>query len=360
MRTPRPRHRHAHHLSLRALTACPRELEKSLLRLLGYALLAFLLLRLTPSLKQAFDGMAHLSWQWLAAMLTLETLSEIGFVVSWRAIVDRDNLLERDGRGHRLPSRVAWAQLGGGLLVPGGSYAGLGVGTWLLHRLGMPLKQIAERQFSLSFLNTGVDALALTLCGLGLALGIVAGRGDLALTLLPAAAGAAGLGAALLAARRMPRRSARLRTRHPRLAAALDALSAAVEDTDKLLFHRGEWRSVLGAAAYLGFDVLVLYVAFSAIHAHSLPTFGDVLMAYIIGALGGSLPLPAGIGAVGGIGGFLILYGVGHNPAVEAAVIYGAIGLIVPLVGGAISYLFLRREFAGLTAAPAESLSTTA
>jgi uncharacterized membrane protein YbhN (UPF0104 family) len=71
-------------------------------------------------------------------------------------------------------------------------------------------------------------------------------------------------------------------------------------------------------------------------------------MAYIIGALGGSLPLPAGLGAVGGIGGCLILYGAGRNVAVGAAVIYGAIGLVVPFVGGLIAYLLLTRQVRNL------------
>jgi uncharacterized membrane protein YbhN (UPF0104 family) len=325
-----------------------------------YAAAAFLLLRLTPSLKNAFDNVSHLKWQWLAALLALETASEVGFVVSWRAIVDRDSLLEQEGRGHRLPSRVAWAQLGGGLVVPGGTYGGLGVGAWILHRLGMPLEQVTERQFSLSFLNTAVDALALTLCGLALAVGILAGKGDPALTVLPAAVGALGIAAALLVARRTRGRTPRVRARHPKIAAGINTLTSAVDDTDRLLFHRGEWRSVVGAVAYLGFDVLVLFLAFSAMNTHTSPTFADVLMAYIIGALGGSLPLPAGIGAVGGIAGFLILYGAGHNAAVAAAVTYGAIGLIVPLVGGAIAYLFLRHELAALAPAPAGSITKAA
>jgi hypothetical protein len=50
-------------------------------------------------------------------------------------------------------------------------------------------------------------------------------------------------------------------------------------------------------------------------------------------------------GAVGGIVGMLILYGVGRGPAVAAVLIYEAVGLLVPLVGGAVAYLFLRREF---------------
>jgi hypothetical protein len=74
-------------------------------------------------------------------------------------------------------------------------------------------------------------------------------------------------------------------------------------------------------------------------------------MAYIIGALGGSLPLPAGLGAIGGIAGCLVLYGADANAAAAAAVLYGAIGLIVPFVGGVIAYLLLRREIAPARAA---------
>ena len=101
---------------------------------------------------------------------------------------------------------------------------------------------------------------------------------------------------------------------------------------------------MLGALGYLWLDVLVLWSAFVAIHAHPAPGFGVVLMAYIIGALGGSIPLPAAIGTIGGMVGMFILYGVGHNAAVAAVLLYQAIGLLVPLIGGGIAYLFLRRR----------------
>src|SRR2546421_8819013 len=108
---------HAHHRSLHALAEARGQLQKWVLKLLGYALLAFLLLRLTPSLKHAFDTIAHLEWQWLVGMLALETLSEIGLVGGWRAIGHRDKVLERHGPGHRLPSRVARGPPGRGLLL---------------------------------------------------------------------------------------------------------------------------------------------------------------------------------------------------------------------------------------------------
>jgi uncharacterized membrane protein YbhN (UPF0104 family) len=67
-------------------------------------------------------------------------------------------------------------------------------------------------------------------------------------------------------------------------------------------------------------------------------------MAYIIGALGGAIPLPAAVGSIGGMVGMLILYGVAHNAAVAAVLLYQAIGLLVPLTGGGIAYMILRRR----------------
>ena len=312
---------------------------------------AFLLLRLTPSLAQALESLGRVSWQWLVVALALETLSELGYVVAWRQIVDPDRVVEREGRGRRLDTRLAWAQLGGGLLVPAGSFSGVGAGTVLLHRFGMPFARVAEREFNLSFLNTGVDALALMFFGILLGLGIVSGKHDLTLTLIPAALAAAGVAATIVIARRAERFAAGLESRHRRTAAALGTVARAVDDTSKLIFSRRDWRSVVGAIAYLAFDVLVLWSAFYAVHAHTVPPFAPVLMAYIIGALGGSLPLPAGIGAIGGIAGVLMLYGVDANAAAGAAVLYGAIGLIVPFVGGVIAYLLLRRQIMAAAAA---------
>jgi hypothetical protein len=181
--------------------------------------------------------------------------------------------------------------------------------------------------------------------GAGLAVGIFAGERNLALTLLPASVAAAGIVAALMIAGRAATYAQRLETRRPRLASSITSLAFAVDATDRILFHHGGLRSVIGALAYVGFDALVLWTAFFATHAHPVPGFPVLMMAYVIGALGGSIPLPAGIGAIGGIAGMLILYGVAHNTALAAVLFYEAVGLIVPLTGGGIAYLFLRRAF---------------
>jgi uncharacterized membrane protein YbhN (UPF0104 family) len=310
----------------------------------GYLAVAYLVLRLIPTLNEALTALKHVSWGWVVGAIALEVVSETGFVVSWRRIVDPDKVLQRDGRGWRMDQRVAWAQLGGGLLVPGGSLGGMGVGGWILHRFGMPTKIIAERQFTLSFLNTGVSALTLVVCGVGLATGIFAGENKLLLTLLPAAVAAGALGAGAFVAPRAGAYAARLQAKHAKIARSITTLADAVNDTERVLFHRGGLTTVLGAVIYLGFEILILWLALLAVDAHPMPGFAIVAMAYVIGALGGSLPLPASVGTIGGIAGMLIVYGVHHDPAVAAVLLHQAIGLLVPLAGGTVAYVIIRRQ----------------
>jgi uncharacterized protein (TIRG00374 family) len=281
--------------------------------------------------------------------MAVETLSEIGYVVSWRGILDPDNLLRQGDRGKHLGARVAWAQLGGGMVVPGGTLGSIGVGALMLNRLGMPMEKVGERQFTLMFLNSAVDGLAIVFFGLGLAIGVFSGEDNLALTLLPAGVVAIGIALALFVTRRAERLAQRLEAKRPRIAKAITTLAASVENTRDMLRHRGSTKIVLGAIAYLGFDMLVLQGAFVAIDAKPVPTFAVVSMCYLIGGLAGSIPLPANLGAVGGMAGMLVVFGINKNQAVAAVVLYQAIGYLVPLIGGGIAYLFLRRQFGSMS-----------
>ena len=76
-----------------SLHATRRGLLKSALKLVGFAAAAYLVLRLIPSLREALANLERVKWQWVVAALALEIASETGFVTSWRAIVDPDNLL---------------------------------------------------------------------------------------------------------------------------------------------------------------------------------------------------------------------------------------------------------------------------
>ena len=339
--TKRERLRRTRHV----LQAARSHLSHRALRLIGFVAFAILFLKLIPGFEKALTDLQNVSFQWLVGAMAVETLSEIGYVVSWRGILDPDNLLRQGGRGKHLGARVAWAQLGGGMVVPGGTLGSIGVGAWMLHRLGMPMDRVGERQFTLMFLNSTVDGLAIVFFGLGLAIGVFSGQDNLALTLLPAAVVAIGIALALFVTSRAERLAKRVEAKRPKIAKGISTLAASVENTRAMLRHRGSTKIVLGAIAYLGFDMLVLQGAFIAIDAKPVPTFAVVSMCYLIGGLAGSIPLPANLGAVGGMAGMLVVFGINHNEAVAAVVLYQAIGYLVPLIGGGLAYLFLRREF---------------
>jgi uncharacterized membrane protein YbhN (UPF0104 family) len=71
-----------------------------------------------------------------------------------------------------------------------------------------------------------------------------------------------------------------------------------------------------------------------------------VAMAYLVGMLANSLPIPAGIVAVeGGLFAMLLLFGIRPASLVLAAVLtYRAISLWVPALIGSAAFLSLRTE----------------
>ena len=73
-----------------------------------------------------------------------------------------------------------------------------------------------------------------------------------------------------------------------------------------------------------------------------------MLLGYLIGQLGGLLPLPGGIGGIdGGLIGTLIVYGVPAAGTAAAVLAYRVILFWLPLVVGAIAFADLRRNMPG-------------
>ena len=99
---------------------------------------------------------------------------------------------------------------------------------------------------------------------------------------------------------------------------------------------------LLGAVAWWGFDIAVLWACF---HAFGLsPPKGVIIMSYFLGMLGNTLPLPGGIGGVdGGMIGAFTAFGVNVEGAVVAVLAYRAFAFWLPTLPGAVAYLQLRR-----------------
>jgi uncharacterized protein (TIRG00374 family) len=71
-------------------------------------------------------------------------------------------------------------------------------------------------------------------------------------------------------------------------------------------------------------------------------------MAYFVGLLANTLPVPGGIGAVdGGMIGALIGFGVGSSLAVVGVLTYRLLSFWLPVIPGVIAYLQLLRDDPG-------------
>ncbi len=99
---------------------------------------------------------------------------------------------------------------------------------------------------------------------------------------------------------------------------------------------------ILGSIGYMGLDVIALAAAFKAFG--TTPSFAEFVFAYVIGQLGGLIPLPGGIGGIeGGLIGALTLYGSPLALATASVLAYRVIQLGMPAILGSFAFVQLRR-----------------
>jgi uncharacterized protein (TIRG00374 family) len=99
---------------------------------------------------------------------------------------------------------------------------------------------------------------------------------------------------------------------------------------------------IVGSLGYWAWDNAVLWATFHAL-GYS-PPITVILLGYLIGQLGGLLPLPGGLGGIdGGLIGTLIVYGIPAAPVAAAVLIYRVILFWLPLVAGGVAFIMLRR-----------------
>jgi uncharacterized membrane protein YbhN (UPF0104 family) len=315
------------------LAAQSRTLRNSLISLAVFFAIVIGLLLGFPGLQEAGDRVSDAHIPWVAAAVGLEILSCVGYVVLFELVFGR--------LGRSLSSRLSLSELAVNSVVSVSGLAGIALGAWVLRSKGFSVERIAKRSVLIFVLTSAVNVGAVAVIGVLMWLGIVPGSRDELLTLLPAAAALATI-AGTLALAAWARRAASRRERSGRLTVALTAVSGGVEDAITLIRAR-DWR-LLGAVGYWLFDNLVLYACLAAFgHA---PSFWVVAMAYLVGMLANSVPVPGGFVAVeGGLVGMLLLFGARPGSLVIAAVlIYRAISLWVPAVIGSLAFLSLRRE----------------
>jgi uncharacterized protein (TIRG00374 family) len=91
----------------------------------------------------------------------------------------------------------------------------------------------------------------------------------------------------------------------------------------------------------MAFDIAALGLCYRAFGY--APSFSVLVFAYLVGQLGGLLPLPGGIGGIeGGLLGTFALYHVPLAASAAAVIAYRALQLWIPGVLGSIAFVRLR------------------
>ena len=293
---------------------------------------------LVPGLGSLRERFANASGEWIAVAAALKLASGWSYVVAFRFIFCRRMTW-------RLGAEIGFSELGANAILPAGGAGGLALGAWALSRGGMPSRQIAERSVAFFFLTSVPNFLAVILVGIALAAHILPGPHGATLGGIPAAAAAVAVVLAVLAARYADRLLTRLNAKgdpRSRLLEVANALGEGARGAAQLL-RRPSPLLVAGLVGYLAFDLGVLWACFRAFG--DSPPFAVLAMGYLIGQLGGLLPIPGGVGGVDvGLVGMLVLYGVHPSDATAAVLAYRAIGLVVPTLCALPAFALLRRE----------------
>jgi uncharacterized protein (TIRG00374 family) len=320
-----------------------RRLRNRLLIAAGVIAAVIVVVILLPGLGGLRARLSHAKPGWLVLGVGLKLLSGVGYVAAFRMIFCRR-------MSWRVSYQIGASELAADALLPTGGAGGLALGAWALRRGGMPAREIARRTVAFFLLTSVPNVLGVILIGLGLAVGIFSGESNLLLTAAPALVAACAIGIVLVLGRVAKGWSARRQSagstagsssRVTRLHKAVAAVGDGVEEA-LLLLREGNAILILGLLAYLGFDLTILWAAFRALGSD--PSFAIVALAYLIGELGGLIPVPGGLGGIdAGLLGTLVLYNVPIAPAAGAVLIYRAIALWVPTIVGAGTFALLRR-----------------
>jgi uncharacterized membrane protein YbhN (UPF0104 family) len=268
-------------------------------------------------------------------------LSALSYVVIFRAVFC-------PRMSWRLSYQIGMSEQGANSVLSVSGAGGLALGAWALHRGGMSTEHIARRTVAFFFLTSLANVGCVILFAVLYALGLLGADPNPALTY--------GFGAAALAATAivltLPRLLARERPAHApaseraagKLRTALqfieNSVGQGVGDGVKLLRRRSVG-VLVGSVGTMAFDLVVLGACFRAFHYS--PPVGVLVLGYLIGQLGGNVPVPGGIGGLdGGLIATFALYNQPLAATAAAVLVYHAIALWVPGVIGSVAFVRLR------------------
>jgi uncharacterized membrane protein YbhN (UPF0104 family) len=209
----------------------------------------------------------------------------------------------------------------------------------------MDPRRIARRSVAFFLIKSSVNFVAVVVVGVVMALGVGPDKSAW-LTVAPAV-GATLVLILVFSIARFPEGDVDKSVSGPKRwwAETRAALVTGTSEAGSIL-RTGNLAVIGGSIGYWAFDNAVLWATFHAFGI-SVP-ITILLMGYLIGQLGGLLPLPGGIGGIdGGLIGTLVVYGVSAAGATAAVLAYRVVLFWLPLVLGAGAFTDLRRNMPG-------------
>ncbi len=290
---------------------------------------------LAPGLGEVRRRLSGAAPAWIVAGVALEALSCASYVLMFRPVFC-------PRMSWRLSAELSAAELGVGALVPTSGAAGLAVGGWVLHRGGMPAEDVGRRSVAFFVLKSGVNFVAVVVFGILLAIGVLSPAQPWWLTVLPALLAGIVIVAVVLAPRVGPGETPPGDA--PGLTRAVAVVRRALVDGGRealAVARRPSPALLAGAVGYWAFDNAVLWATYHAVG--DAPPVTVILMGYLIGQLGGALPLPGGIGGIDlGLVATLVAYGAPAAATTAAVLAYRLILFWLPLALGVLGAAALR------------------
>ena len=280
---------------------------------------------IAPGLIAKFgDALAralHADPIWVVAAIAFELLSFTGYIGLFWHVASRGN----SRIGLRASSEIALASTAATRLLPTAGAGGAALTFWSLRRAGHDNRGATSTLLAFLVVLYSVFLAAILVSGTLLASGAVASDVPSSLALVSASAAAVGIALALVFGLRHRREF------EPtgKLATASHAIGGGVRDALSLV--RRPHARLLGAPAWWGFDMLVLWATFNAFGAPPSPVV--LVLGYFLGQVANTVPLP-GAASGGMVGAFLAL-GLGAPLVLPAVLAYRAIAIWTPVpIGG--------------------------
>jgi uncharacterized membrane protein YbhN (UPF0104 family) len=164
----------------------PRHLLVRVAEIAAVIALGAIAISALPGLDEVRTRLEGIQPIWIVAIAAAEVGSCLGYLLVFRA-----TFCARMPWG--LSYDIAMAELAANALLPAGGAGGLALGVWALRQAGMPTDHIARRTVAFFVVTSAANFIALVLVGIGVFVGIVAGRNSAVLTLVPALITAVGI-----------------------------------------------------------------------------------------------------------------------------------------------------------------------